>query len=143
MPQNYTTQSPSILEVLESAPWNSLEEHLNFIRERIDQSITKTHDLRDQYREELLRENPELEQAIQRPSEDSMNRAIDLFKSGTIAASDGTISPVPLLGGSKIQVGVVIVSNRGDIVDLVTRVFEAELVSTVDNAREFFSNLRS
>lgn len=143
MTQNYTTHSPSIMEVLDSAPWQSLEEHLNYIRERVDSSINKSHELRDRYREELLRENPELGSRIERPSDESINRAIEVFRSGTIAASDGTISPVPLLGGSKIQVGVVIVSNRGDIVDLVTRVFEAELVSTVDNARELFTNLRS
>jgi len=40
---------------------------------------------------------------------------------GTVAASDGTVSAVPLLSGSKIQVGVVIVFNSGEIVDLMER----------------------
>jgi hypothetical protein len=59
-----------------------------------------------------------------------------------VAAADGTVSGVPLLSGSKIQVGVVIVFNRGEIVDLVTRVFEHEMVNSAASARAFFSELR-
>lgn len=143
MPQNQTTINPSIKEVLDSAPWQPLEVHLSSLKERVDKSITASHELREKYRQELLSDNPELATKIKRPSQDALKKAEEIFKTGIIAASDGTISPVPLLAGSKIQIGVVIVSNRGDIVDLVTRVFETELVPTVSNAREFFSNLRS
>ena len=122
MPQNLTTNKPSIADVLDSAPWQSLENNLNTLRERIDTSITNSHTLREQYRAELLQDNPELLSKIQTPSELALKNAEKIFKSGIVAASDGTISPVPLLAGSKIQVGVVIVSNRGDVVDLVTRV---------------------
>jgi len=59
-----------------------------------------------------------------------------------VAAADGTVSPVPLPSGSKIQIGVVIVFNRGEVVDLITRVFEHELVSVGGSARTFFSELR-
>jgi len=143
MPQNQTTINPSIKEVLDSAPWQPLEVHLNSLKERVDKSIAASHELREKYRQELLSNNPQLALKIKRPSQAALKIAEEIFKTGIIAASDGTISPVPLLAGSKIQIGVVIVSNRGDIVDLVTRVFETELVPTVRNAREFFSNLRS
>jgi hypothetical protein len=66
-----------------------------------------------------------------------------VFRQGIVAAADGTVSPVPLVAGSKIQIGVVIVSNRGDVVDLVTRVFETELSSDAKTAGEFFANLRT
>ena len=69
--------------------------------------------------------------------------AESLLRSGTVAAADGTISPVPLLAGTKIQVGVVIVSNQGDVVTLVTKVFETELSTGATTATEFFANLRS
>jgi hypothetical protein len=39
-------------------------------------------------------------------------------------------------------VGVVIVFNSGEVVDLVTRVFEAELTSGARSGREFFEDLR-
>ncbi len=143
MPQNQAATKPSLIDVLNSAPWNSLENHLNDLQERIDISISTSHNLREQYRKELLAENPELYSSIKKPSVQALEQAESIFKTGTIAASDGTISPVPLLGGSKIQVGVVIVSNTGDIVDLVTRVFETELIPTTINAREFFSNLKT
>jgi hypothetical protein len=42
-----------------------------------------------------------------------------------------------LLGGSKIQVGVVIVFNSGEVVDLVTRIFEVELSSGATSGSEF------
>ena len=37
---------------------------------------------------------------------------------------------------------MVIVTNRGDIVDLVTRVFETEITAATTTATEFFNNLR-
>ena len=132
----------SISDVLNNAPWQSLELHLNTLTERIDASISKSHEIRDEYRKELLSDKPELLSKIKRPSENAMKIAQDNFKSGIISAADGTVAPVPLLAGSKIQIGVVIVSNRGDIVDLVTRVFETELTSEAKNAREYFTNLR-
>lgn len=143
MPQNQNISNYSIASVLESAPWLPLEEHLNELRERVDSSIKKTHELREQYRQELLTNNPELVSRIQRVSQQKMDQAIKVFKNGTIAASDGTVAPVPLLAGSKIQVGVVVVSNRGDVVDLVTRVFEAELNNNASDACQFFLNLRN
>lgn len=142
LPQNQISTSPSIAELLDAAPWQSLEQHLDTLTERVNNSINASHNLRERYRAELLSDNPDLVNRIMRPSEDALNNAINIFKSGIVAASDGTISPAPLIAGSKIQVGVVIVSNRGDVVDLVTRVFETELISTTENAREFFSNLR-
>lgn len=143
MPQNQTTTSPSIAEVLNAAPWQSLEQHLDSLTERVDHSINESHSLRERYRLELLSDNPDLINKIMRPSISALRNAEHIFKSGIVAASDGTVSPVPLLAGSKIQVGVVIVSNHGDVVDLVTRVFETELTTTSGNAREFFSNLRT
>jgi hypothetical protein len=143
MPRHGTINRPSIAAVLESAPWQTLEQHLNTLRERVDQSIRFSHEVRETYRQELLSDNPELQHRIRRPSQALLQQAENLLRTGTLAAADGTLSPVPLLGGSKIQVGVVIVSNRGDVVDLVTRVFEAELVQEVNNARAFFTNLRS
>jgi len=80
---------------------------------------------------------------IRRPSREAFAKAEETFRRGIIAAADGTVAPVPLLGGTKIQIGVVLVSNRGDVVDLVTRVFETELSSGASTAGEFFSNLRT
>ena len=132
----------SISDVLNNAPWQSLEIHLNTLTERIDASISRSHDIRDEYRKELLSDKPDLINKIKKPSENALMIAQENFKNGTISAADGTVAPVPLLAGSKIQVGVVIVSNRGDIVDLVTRVFETELTSEAKTAREYFINLR-
>ena len=136
------TVNTSISDVLAKAPWQSLELHLNTLKERIDDSVIASHEIRNKYREELLSDNPDLVNRIMKPSDASLKAAQDSFKTGIIAASDGTVSPVPLLAGSKIQIGVVIVSNRGDVVDLVTRVFEAELSSGASSAREYFSNLK-
>src|SRR3972149_1547367 len=61
---------------------------------------------------------------------------------GVVAASDGTISSVPLLGGSKIQVGVVVVFNKGQVVGFVTKIFEAEITKDSGNAIDYFQNLR-
>jgi hypothetical protein len=47
-----------------------------------------------------------------------------------------------LLGGSKIQIGVVIVFNSGQVVDWVTHVFEADLTSPDTTGAEFFAQLR-
>jgi hypothetical protein len=132
----------SISDVLDHAPWQSLEVHLNTLTERIDNSINKSHIIRDEYRRQLLLDKPDLINQIKRPSEEILKAAQNTFKTGIITAADGTVAPVPLLAGSKIQVGVVIVSNRGDIVDLVTRVFETELTSGAKDAREYFTNLR-
>ena len=132
----------SIADVLHEAPWQSLEMHLNTLTDRIDRSVITSHEIRDEYRKELLKDNPDLVNKIMKPSEIVLEQAQEAFKTGVIAASDGTISVVPLLAGSKIQVGVVIVTNRGAVVDLVTRVFEAELGSDAKSAREYFSNLR-
>jgi hypothetical protein len=132
----------SIGELLEAAPWTGLEEHLNGLRRRVDSSIETARELRRTYREELLRDQPELFDQIRRPSKESLSWATNLLSTGTVAAADGTLAGVPLLGGSKIQVGVVIVSNTGDIVELVTRVFEVELSNDAKDAKDFFARLR-
>jgi len=132
----------SIQQILQSAPWASLEEHLNDLRERVDSSVSMAQKLRKKYREELLTAQPELSEKILRPSPECMDQAKQLLTSGTLAAADGTISPVALLGGSKIQVGVVIVFNTGKVVDLVTRIFETELTSGASTGTDFFTNLR-
>lgn len=108
----------------------------------MDDSIRHARELRQQYREELLANDPGLRDKIQRPSEAALASATELLRTGTVAAADGTLSAVPLLGGSKIQVGVVIVSNQGEVVDLVTRVFEVELSSGAPDATSFFADLR-
>jgi hypothetical protein len=140
---SFNVSSVSLSDVLDNAPWQSLEAHLDTIKQRIDTSVNASHTIRDEYRKELLADNPELVTKIKRPSDVALDEAKELFKSGIIAASDGTVAPVPLLAGSKIQIGVVIVTNRGDIVDLVTRVFETELSSGAKSAREYFSKLRT
>lgn len=138
-----TQPKPSIDQVLDKAPWVSLEEHLNGLSQRVDHSIQKAHRLREQFRQELLASRSDILAKIRRPSAEAFARAETVFRNGTVAAADGTISPVPLVAGTKIQIGVVIVSNRGDVVDLVTRVFETELVSDASTAGEFFANLRT
>ncbi len=143
MPQHWERpNAPSIEQVLSSSPWRSLEVHLDDLRERIDSSITRANLMRDEYRNELLASRADIRDQVRRPSVGAMAAAQDLLRRGTVAAADGTISPVPLLGGSKIQIGVVIVFNSGEVVDLVTKVFEAELTPEAANATEFFSNLR-
>lgn len=62
--------------------------------------------------------------------------------SGVVAAADGTVAPVALLAGAKIQVAVVIVFNSGEVVDLVTRVVEHELATGAPTATEYFARLR-
>jgi hypothetical protein len=133
---------PSIGALLDAAPWTGMEEHLDGLRERVDTSVRTARDLRRRYREELLRDEPDLASKIRRPSDRAIKWATSLLRTGTVAAADGTLAGVPLLGGSKIQVGVVIVSNSGEVVELVTRVFEVELSSGASDARGFFSNLR-
>lgn len=135
-------QGITLDNVLQNATWQSLEKHLDDLKLRVDTSIVKTNELRQQYRDELLTNNPALSQKIKKPNEKRLKEAEVLLKTGIVAASDGTISPVPLLGGSKIQIGVVIVSNKGEIVDLVTKVFEHELDTGSNSATEFFTNLR-
>lgn len=137
-----SSRNPSLSEILHSNPWVPLEQHLDQLRERVDASIVRAQERRAAYREELLRDRPELVALIQRPSAASLATAERLLSTGTVAAADGTISPVPLLGGSKIQVGVVIVFNSGEVVDLVTRIFEADLTSPDSTAGEFFAQLR-
>lgn len=133
---------PSLDDILRNAPWRSLEHHLDDLRERVDASVTLVQGLRQDYREQLLSDSPELRDRIRRPSQEALQRAQRLLTTGTLAAADGTVSPVPLLGGSKIQVGVVIVFNSGEVVNLVTRVFEAELSNNTTDARQFFAELR-
>jgi len=135
-------EKPSLEDVLRNAPWVSLEEHLNVMPGRVDASIQVAHARREQFREELLAAQPELLSKISKPSPEALLKAQVVFRTGVVAAADGTVSPVPLVAGTKIQVGVVIVSNRGEVVDLVTRVFETELSSGDGTATEFFSNLR-
>ena len=134
--------APTLAEVLDIAPWRRLEEHLTDLRERVDDSIAGSQDLRRRYREELLAEQPDLPQHIRRPSEDALAKARDLIRHGSVAAADGTVSQVPLAGGAKLQVGVVIAFNSGKVVDLVTRVFEHELTANVGSAMEYFAQLR-
>jgi hypothetical protein len=135
--------SPSLAEVLENAPWSDLETHLNGLRPRVDSSITESHKLRRQFREELLAARTDLPEKIKRPSEESLKRARQLMTAGTVAAADGTVAPVALLAGSKIQVGVVIVFNSGDLVSLVTRVFEHEMNAGATSATDYFRALRT
>lgn len=144
MPDGHTgaALNPSIAEILQANPWVGLEQHLDHLRERVDASITLAQERRVAYREELLRDRPDLLAQIRRPSPISLRRAEDLLRTGTVAAADGTMSPVPLLGGAKIQVAVVIVFNSGEVVDLVTRVFEADLTAGTNTAAEFFAELR-
>jgi hypothetical protein len=133
----------SIEQILGTAPWVDLEEHLNELRERVDRSISVAHQRRAEYRRELLERKPELRAAIRRPSAAALREAERLLMKGIVAAADGTLSPVALLAGCKIQVGVVIVFNSGQVVDFVTRVFETELTSTASSATEFFAELRT
>jgi hypothetical protein len=133
----------SIEQILGTAPWVDLEEHLNELRERVDRSISVAHQRRAAYRRELLERKPELKAAIRRPSAAALNEAERLLMKGIVAAADGTLSPVALLAGCKIQVGVVIVFNSGQVVDFVTRVFETELTSPASSATEFFAELRT
>src|SRR4051812_37530859 len=98
---------PSIADVIAAAPWTTLEGHLDGLRERIDASIESAHRLRASYRDELLARSPELQELIARPSTAALSQAESLLSTGTVAASDGTVVGVPLLGGAKIQVGVV------------------------------------
>jgi hypothetical protein len=134
---------PSIADIVSAAPWTSLEVHLDGLTARVDAGLERAHDLRAEYRRELLARNPDLANAVRRPSEVTLRGAEALLSSGTVAAADGTVDAVPLLTGSKIQVGVVLVSNRGDVVDLVTRIFEYELASAATTATDFFAQLRT
>jgi hypothetical protein len=132
----------SLKEVLAKAPWRNLEQHISDLPERVDRSITASHELRQRYREELLAQDPALPERIRRPSEAALAEAIQLMQTGVVAAADGTVAPVPLVGGAKIQVAVVIVFNSGQVVDLVTRVFEHELTDGASSAMAYFARLR-
>ena len=134
--------APTLAEVLDIAPWQGLEEHLTDLRGRVDESIAGSQNLRRRYREELLAEQPDLPKQIRRPSEDALANARELILHGSVAAADGTVSQVPLAGGAKLQVGVVIVFNSGEVVDLVTRVFEHEMTANVNSTTEYFAQLR-
>lgn len=133
---------PSIGDIIARAPWSSLEVHIDGLQGRVETAIRESHGLRQRYREELLRDDPQLAEQVRRPSPSALQSAQKLLSNGTVAAADGTVSAVPLLSGSKIQVGVVIVFNRGEVVDLVTRVFEHEMVSQGGSARGHFADLR-
>lgn len=132
----------SLADILSVAPWMELETYFDHLRDRVDAAVLASHERREQLRAEILAENPDLGSQIRRPSPEKMDWAKNLLSSGIVAASDGTLAAVPLLSGTKIQVGVVIVTNTGESVGLVTRVFEHELTMTGDTAREFFDNLR-
>ncbi|GGS77091.1 hypothetical protein GCM10010176_020340 [Nonomuraea spiralis] len=132
----------SLADILSVAPWVELEKHIDHLRERVDAAVLASHGRREQLRSEILSDNPRLRSQIRRPSPEKMEWAKSLLRSGIVAASDGTVAAVPLLSGTKIQVGVVIVTNTGESVRLVTRVFEHELTTAGDTAREFFENLR-
>jgi hypothetical protein len=132
----------NLAEILELAPWLDLEQHLDRLRERVDTAVLASHAKRDQLRAEILLENPELRAAVRQPSAESLSWAKSLLLQGTVAAADGTVVAVPLLSGTKIQVGVVVVTNTGESLRLVTRVFEHELALGGETAREFFDNLR-
>ena len=132
----------SLADILAVAPWTNLEEHISHLRERVDASVTASHELRDRLRTEILAQNPTLQTQIRRPDGKVQEWAKNLLRTGVVAAADGTVAAVPLLSGTKIQVGVVVVTNTGESVRLVTRVFEHELSPQGDTAREFFENLR-
>jgi hypothetical protein len=134
--------TPSLSDVISGAPWMPLEEHLNTLSDRIDEAIAASHEQRRRFREELLQENPDLLAQIRKPSAGSIDAARRLMATGSVAAADGTLVQVPLVSGAKLQIGVVIVSNRGDLVHLVTRVFEHDLAVGSATAREYFTNLR-
>lgn len=142
MEKSHNQPRPTIEDVLKNYPWTNFENHLDDLKERVDKSIIKTNELRQKYREELLAQNPAIRDGIKRPSKQALESAENLLLTGTVAASDGTISSVPLLGGSKIQVGVVIVFNKGKVVDYVTKIFEAEITKDTGNAIDYFQNLR-
>ncbi|MGW4791416.1 hypothetical protein ACWEPC_03230 [Nonomuraea sp. NPDC004297] len=132
----------SLADILSVAPWMELEKYVDHLRDRVDAAVLASHGRREQLRAEILADNPDLSAHIRRPSPEKTQWAKHLLRTGIVAASDGTLAAVPLLSGTKIQVGVVIVTNTGESVGLVTRVFEHELTTTGDTAREFFDNLR-
>lgn len=142
MTQNTGHNRPTIRQVLQDSPWSNFEEHLNDLKDRVDKSVKKTNELRLRYREELITTNLDLTNKITRPGSIMLEKAKQILLTGTVAASDGTISHVPLLGGSKIQVGVVIVFNKGEVVDYVTKIFEAEITQDTGSAIDYFQNLR-
>lgn len=119
-----------------------MEGHLEQLPERIDRSIEAAHEQRLKYREELLASDSDLASKIKRPSDEARRQAETILTDGSIAAADGTLSSVPLVGGAKIQVGVVIVANSGDVVDLVTHVFEHDLTTNASSGTDYFSQIR-
>lgn len=137
-----TSTNNSIETVLSKNAWNNLEKYLDDIGDSIDKSIKKSNDLRVKYREEILNDHPQLREQIKTPSLESLKNAEYTLTHGTVAASDGTLSIVPLIGGSKMQVGVVIVYNTGNCVDYVTRVNEVELADDASSAKDYFTKLR-
>ncbi|MFC4118980.1 hypothetical protein [Nonomuraea zeae] len=132
----------SLADILSVAPWMEFETYFDRLRERVDAAVLASHGRREQLRQEILAENPDLSSQIRRPTPEKMQWAKNLLGSGIVAASDGTVAAVPLLSGTKVQIGVVVVTNTGESVGLVTRVFEHELTTSGDSAREFFGNLR-
>lgn len=132
----------SLADIIAVAPWMELEQHIDGLRERVDDAVLASHAKRDQLRKEILSDSPELRAMIRRPSAPLLAWAKNLLQTGVVAAADGTVVAVPLLSGTKIQVGVVVVTNTGASVRLVTRVFEHELAMPGKSAREFFENLR-
>lgn len=132
----------SLADILAVAPWTDLERHIDHLRDRVDRAVLASHARRAQLRAEILSENPTLRSRIRRPAPEISAWAKELLRTGVVAAADGTLAAVPLLSGTKIQIGVVVVTNTGESVRLVTRVFEHELTAQGGSAREFFDNLR-
>ncbi|ABW15131.1 hypothetical protein Franean1_5784 [Parafrankia sp. EAN1pec] len=101
----------SLADILAVAPWTDLEQHIDQLRERVDRAVLASHARREQLRAEILAENPGLRSLIRRPSHEASAWARDLLRSGVVAAADGTLAAVPLLSGTKIQIGVVASSS--------------------------------
>ncbi|WP_214110901.1 hypothetical protein [Acrocarpospora catenulata] len=85
-----------------------LEEHIDRLRDRVDSAVVASHARRERLRAEILTENPRIREQIRRPGARTLAWAKDLLRSGIVAAADGTVAAVPLLSGTKIQIGVVV-----------------------------------
>lgn len=105
----------SLADILAVAPWVELERHIDQLRERVDEAVRASHARREQLRTEILAQDPAVKERIRRPRPELMAWAKNLLRSGIVAAADGTVAAVPLLSGTKIQVGVVVVTNTGDL----------------------------
>src|SRR4051812_7160436 len=93
----------SLADILAVAPWMELEQHIDHLRERVDDAVRASHFRREQLRAEILSETPEVRARIHRPTPAALAWAKRLIGSGIVAAADGTVAAVPLLSGTKIQ----------------------------------------